>query len=330
MMKRNDGFTLVELLVTIAIGTLVTAAASALLITGLRINARSNKLAVEQDATRMLLEVMAEIAAEEGSKVIDNGETWTLRGTDGKTAVVSYNGTTILLRGTPLLENVEESTIQEKPDQLVTISVTVSGKAYETTVYCRFLNVTLEGHGETPAFCSEEDFQEVLTFALESGENSPAVTEFLGLLASQQGSRGQILNEAGEATGEYFSEWYIGGYEDNPGWDAATPWCACYLSWAADRCEGLWEAPRYANVDTWWADAVTGKTWSVTDPAPGDIVFFDWIVDDTQNPQHVGAVLAVLDGWVYTIEGNSGNRVALCRYEAADPCILGYAKLDWK
>ena len=330
MMKRNDGFTLVELLVTIAIGTLVTAAASALLITGLRINARSNKLAVEQDATRMLLEVMAEIAAEEGNRVEPNGETWILWGTDGD-KLASYNGTSILLRGTELLDNVEKSMIDpDYANQLVTISVTIDGREYETTIYCRFLNVTLAPEGGDAALCSREEYREMLTYALESGENSPAVTEFLTILASQQGSRGQILNEAGEATGEYFSEWYIGGYEDNPGWDAATPWCACYLSWAADRCEGLWEAPRYANVDTWWADAVTGKTWSVTDPAPGDIVFFDWIVDDTQNPQHVGAVLAVVDGWVYTIEGNSGNRVALCRYEAADPCILGYARPDWK
>ena len=329
MMKRNDGFTLVELLVIIAVGTMITAAASALLLTGLRINARSSKLAVEQDATRMLLEVMGEIAAEEGNEVIPNGETWTLKGTDG-TVVAAYDGSAILLRGTELLENVEESTIQEKPDQLVTISMTIDGRKYETTVYCRFLNVTLAPEGGDADLCSQEEYREMLTFALESGENSPAVTEFLIILASQQGSRGQILNEAGEGTGEYFSEWYIGGYEDNPGWDESTPWCACYLSWAADRCTGLWEAPRYANVDTWWADAVTGKTWSAADPAPGDIIFFDWIVDEEQNPQHVGAVLAVSDRWIYTIEGNSGNRVTLCRYEAEDPCILGYAKLDWK
>lgn len=330
MMKRNDGFTLVELLVTIVIGTIITAAASLLLITGLRINTRSNELAIQQNTTRMLMEVMAEIAAEEGNKVEKSGDTWSLKGTDN-TVIISYDGANILLRGTPLLEEVTESDIEEKAaDQLITISLTIDEREYETTVYCRFLNVTIEGDADIQTFYSEENYQEVLTFALESEDNSPEVTEFLTVLASQYGSRGQILDAAGQGTGEYFSEWYIGGYEANPGWDAATPWCACYLSWAADRCDGLWQPPRYANVDTWWADVVTGKTWSPSDPAPGDIIFFDWIVDETPNPQHVGAVLAVYDGWIYTIEGNSGNRVTLCRYEAEDPCILGYGKLDWK
>ena len=174
------------------------------------------------------------------------------------------------------------------------------------------------------------NYQEVLTFAVNSGENPEPVAEFLEILASQYGSRGQILNEAGESTGEYFSQWYIGGYEENPGWSEETPWCGCYLSWAMAQCSGLEEVPRFANVDKFWVEFVTKRNWSASDPVPGDIVFFDWIEDEHYDPQHVGAVLAVLDGWVYTVEGNSGGRVAVCRYTLEDPGILGYGKLNWK
>ena len=46
-------------------------------------------------------------------------------------------------------------------------------------------------------------------------------------------------------------------------------------------------------------------------PNPGDIIFFDWDDEDGLNgqPDHVGIVEKVENGYVYTIEGNSGDRV---------------------
>lgn len=330
-MKRNEGFTLVELIVTIAIGTLVTAAASTLLLMGLRINARSMQLGIQQNTARLLMEVVAQVAAEEGASVAP-GEAWSI--SKEGTTQVSYQNGAIYVGQTQVLDKVAKSEAVID-GQVLTISITMEdGKYYETKVYCRFLTVPAEaalteGDALQTAY-SEGSYRELLDFILEVQENSPQVAAFLETLASQYDSRGQILNAEGAGTGEYFSEWYIGGYENNPGWDADTPWCACFLAWALDRCGTVEDAPRYANVDTWWVDVVTGKSWISSDPETGDIVFFDWISDDRYDPQHVGAVLAVTDGWIYTIEGNSGNRVAICRYEAEDPCILGYAKLDWK
>ena len=63
-------------------------------------------------------------------------------------------------------------------------------------------------------------------------------------------------------------------------------------------------------------------------PIPGDYVFFDW--DRGSDPDHVGAVLCVKDGFLYTIEGNSGGRVAVNRYPKNDPRIVGYGVLNWK
>jgi len=69
------------------------------------------------------------------------------------------------------------------------------------------------------------------------------------------------------------------------------------------------------------------------------VIFLDWTVDDIRNPQHVGVVLYVEGGYVYTIEGNvaasytDGGRygtVGLRKYAVDDPRILGYGVLDWK
>ena len=63
-------------------------------------------------------------------------------------------------------------------------------------------------------------------------------------------------------------------------------------------------------------------------PIPGDYVFFDW--NGGSDPDHVGAVLCVEGDFLYTIEGNSGGKVAVNRYPKNDPRIVGYGVLNWK
>ena len=64
------------------------------------------------------------------------------------------------------------------------------------------------------------------------------------------------------------------------------------------------------------------------EPIPGDYVFFDW--DGRNDPDGVGAVLCVEGNFLYTIEGNSGGRVAVQRYSLSDSRIVGYGVLSWK
>lgn len=336
MLKRNDGYTLVELIVVMAVGILIFSAAATLLVLGIRIYGNSSRILMQQKELQLVTEVMANAVAEEAADWTEDGSG--LVNQDGET-VLCLVGSEIEVRGTSVLDKVSDLKITSS-GQLVTITITMdSGHTYETSVYCRLMEISEETEGE-PALTegdaalvtayAERNYQEVLAFAVEHQDNPEGVSEFLALLASQYGSRGRILDDAGQPTGEYFSQWYIGSYEDNPGWNADTPWCACYLSWAMARCGGLAEVPRYANVDTFWVDQVTSGNWSKAGPVPGDIIFFDWIDDGDYDPQHVGAVIAVSDGFVYTIEGNSGGRVTVCRYDAEDPGILGYGKLQWK
>ena len=57
-------------------------------------------------------------------------------------------------------------------------------------------------------------------------------------------------------------------------------------------------------------------------PATGDLIFFDWGNDGSID--HVGIVESVVDGTVYTVEGNSGDKVARRSYPIGDEQIEGY------
>lgn len=57
-------------------------------------------------------------------------------------------------------------------------------------------------------------------------------------------------------------------------------------------------------------------------PLPGDIVFFDW--NHNGGLDHVGIVEKVSGEYIYTIEGNSSNRVARRKYKLTSKDINGY------
>ena len=57
-------------------------------------------------------------------------------------------------------------------------------------------------------------------------------------------------------------------------------------------------------------------------PSPGDLIFFDWGNDG--HADHVGIVVSVANGRVYTIEGNSSDRVRRNDYSLNSSSIYGY------
>lgn len=60
-------------------------------------------------------------------------------------------------------------------------------------------------------------------------------------------------------------------------------------------------------------------------PVAGDIIFFDW--GNNGDVDHVGIVENVVDGKVYTIEGNSGDMCRRRAYAVGDSNIYGYGVL---
>ena len=125
------------------------------------------------------------------------------------------------------------------------------------------------------------------------------------------------LTQEGNGGDTYWS-WY--------GFAQREEWCACFVSWCADQC-GYIEAgviPKFSLCSAgmeWFESRGQFMDGSYV-PSSGDLVFFDWGNDGSVD--HVGIVESVVDGTVYTVEGNSGDKVARCSYPIGYGQIVGY------
>ena len=331
MKRNNSGFTMVELLVTVAVSSIVLAAAASLMLLGLRVHQTTQKEAGEQQTVRIVLSALEDLSASgKIYRVEPLSDGWQLQGKDSNGAagaVLLRYKSGKLTSGTSgdqvLLDNLRGAQVI-LDGSLVTFTFATAAHSYSTSVFCR---TGIEGDSVGKAEAQEKLEHPTLPESTTLSEKEKdARFAFLQKLADQYDSRGEIIGGKG-----YFSEWYIGNYADHPGWNQYTPWCACFLSWAADQKKASINGapPRFANVDEGmklfrdgqWRDS--GAT-----PIPGDYVLFDW--DGDIDPDHVGAVLCVDGNQLYTIEGNSGGRVAVNCYPKNDPRIVGYGVLNWK
>ena len=125
------------------------------------------------------------------------------------------------------------------------------------------------------------------------------------------------LTQEGNGGDTYWS-WY--------GFSSREEWCACFVSWCADQC-GYIEAgviPKFSLCSAgmeWFESRGQFMDGSYV-PATGDLVFFDWGNDGSVD--HVGIVESVVDGNIYTVEGNSGDKVARRSYPIGYGQIVGY------
>ena len=124
----------------------------------------------------------------------------------------------------------------------------------------------------------------------------------------------QVGNEGGEPYWRYM------------GFTSRVDWCACFVSWCGNEC-GYIESGVMPNFS--WCEY--GVNWFKerdrwlppgSTPAPGDIIFFDW--NNNGEPDHVGIVERVEDGYVYTIEGNSGDAVRQIIISLNSNTVYGY------
>lgn len=339
MKRNNSGFTMVELLVTVAVSSIVLAAAASLMLLGLRVHQTTQKEAGEQQTVRIVLSALEDLSASgKIYRVEPLSDGWQLQGktADGTPgAVLLRYKSGKLTSGTSgdqvLLDNLRGARV-DLNGSLVTFTFATAAHSYSTSVFCR---TGIEGDS-----VGKEDAQEKLENptlpTLPSTAEKDARFAFLKTLAGQYDSRGEIIGGSG-----YFSEWYIRSYKDNPGWNQYTPWCGCFLSWAADQQRDTINGapPRFADVDEGMKGFKDSRMWRERGdannmPIPGDYVFFDWDgrndPDGVKDPDHVGAVLCVEGNFLYTIEGNSGGRVAVNRYPLSDSRIVGYGVLNWK
>ncbi len=151
----------------------------------------------------------------------------------------------------------------------------------------------------------------------------PAMSEREALVRAAMGEKGTV-------GGEKYVAWYNGATGARLSLKAA--WCAIFVSWCARQAGiDLQRLPSFASCTAGrstfrrmgiWQERSSGYV-----PQRGDLLLFDWDADPAWA-EHVGIVTGVDEGYVYTVEGNSGNAVREKRYSRNSDRILGYAA--WK
>ena len=351
-MKKSDGFTLIELVVGILATALVSGAIMTFLLMGLKANRTTIDANADQRNVKIMITMMEKLASEGvvssvkyvGSEEFANRD-WTLFD-ENNNVLLSFSGargSLLSQDGVSMMDGVLASsvTLSETEDtltgRLLTFAIKTAHGEYTSSVFCRLGDID-----------SSDDDKEVDTIKQElltdltGKDTSTQRIAFLNTLLPQFNSTGRINH-----TGKPYSLWYCGGDAYFPGWSENTPWCAIFISWAIDAINAEGEGvldyppddlgnptlPREANVDKLWGTVIQSQVTNPLSPPsnilPGDLIFFDWDMDPS-NLEHVGVVLFTENGFVYTIEGNSGGIVALRRYSVSDPAIRGYGILNWK
>ena len=271
MMRKNDqGVTLVELLVGIAIGSLVTLAATTVILMGLRLNRQSMDVTDRQNTARVLITAMEKLAADgeiSGFDADENG--WTVFGKTEATpteetesgarkqyntiySYVSADKAIYTGAGELFMEDVISSELKHR-NGLLTISVETEEGVFDSSIYCRIPIAPSDSDGVEDDEQDEKvevERPEDIDSDTMSDQEKAARIAFVSVLWSQYQTNpynyGVICNygDAENPTsnvGMFYSNWYIGSGWGSNGWDEFTPWCACYVSWA------IAEVERYTN-----------------------------------------------------------------------------------
>lgn len=129
MMKRNDGFTLVELLCAIVAGSIVTAATATILLLGLRMNANANTMATKDNQAVICLTVMENLVKENTLSMEEGKIVTEIKITDEtgieQTLFSFADGKIKTSTGAVLLENVAGCEFLMK-DHLLTVKLTMN------------------------------------------------------------------------------------------------------------------------------------------------------------------------------------------------------------
>ena len=123
--------------------------------------------------------------------------------------------------------------------------------------------------------------------------------------------------------GETYWSWY--------GFTQRVEWCAQFVSWCANQCGYIDSGvvPKFSLCSAgreWFESRGQLRDGSYV-PVTGDIVFFDW--RNNGSIDHAGIVESVVDGIIYTVEGNSGDKVARQSYPIGYDQIEGYGILSY-
>lgn len=139
--------------------------------------------------------------------------------------------------------------------------------------------------------------------------------------------KNKIINLAVEQLGNGYAT-----YCHDMGYNFRIEWCACFISWLAEKlgitdiipvdmsCNS--QIAKFKDMDVWHTDRNFQS---------GDIIYYDWDrLGDLKPVDHVGIVEKVVGNTLTVIEGNNGNypndRVRRREISSASSLIFGYAR----
>jgi hypothetical protein len=158
---------------------------------------------------------------------------------------------------------------------------------------------------------------------MKTWNTEPDVRRMVDIALSQVGTR-ERNSDGSYGSGNFteYGAWY--------GLDGQ-PWCAMFVSWAADRAGVLNDVvPRHAStargVSAYQEKGLYAPRGSGYIPREGDAIYFH--NPATGRVNHVGIVVAFdhTNQRVYTVEGNTDNAVRIRHYEFNNPRIHGYGR----
>ena len=221
------------------------------------------------------------------------------------------------------VKNAEEVVIHEEADEEGNIIITETTEMI-TTLYITVTHQTAEDMADVYGFTAEQ--KQILSELLQEGNASMWAAALYGIHSADEQIVAVAESQIGNVGGEPYWRWY--------GFTSRVEWCACFVSWCANEC-GYIEAgviPRFSVCDRgveWFQERGQWADGTAT-PVSGMIIFYDWDAPgEPSGPQdgesdHVGIVQKVEDGYVYCIEGNSGDSCVQTRRRIGHYEILGY------
>ncbi|MBQ8340488.1 MAG: CHAP domain-containing protein [Clostridia bacterium] len=167
-----------------------------------------------------------------------------------------------------------------------------------------------------------------LTQLTETGDEAfDTVAAALSQLGYHEGNGTKELHGKGTGSGNYTEYGRAFGKVDGT---YGYAWCAVFASWCL-RVAGAGDSAGggFSSCSLWLAHLREAGQYSSRasgyTPKPGDLIFFR-SAGAGRASDHVGVVRYVKGGRVYTVEGNSSNRVAAHDYALSDTYIVGYGK----
>ena len=149
-------------------------------------------------------------------------------------------------------------------------------------------------------------YQKLLDVKLTGNQAQDIVNVALSQVGYHEGSGSSDLSGSSSSSGNYteYGKWF--GQQSN--------WCAIFISWCSNQA-GIPTSIIKKNAVASGNSCQYGETkykFGSRSPQVGDILYVQ--NDSDSSVDHVGLVYKVDDTYIYSVEGNFGNKVGTIRY----------------